>query len=55
MVVRVKNPRFEHTDRKNPQWPNWVKTAPQQINGECQASVRKQTVPKELFNLLNVG
>ena len=35
VFVRVKNPEFESTYRQYPQWPGWLKAAPQRINGEC--------------------
>ena len=53
VIVRVKNPKFEHTRRQNPKWPNWVRTVPQPVTGECQASVDKPIASKELFNSLN--
>ena len=42
VVVRMKNPQFEHADVENRQWPSWLalaNTALQQASGECQASL----------------
>lgn len=52
VVVRVRNPRFDHTGRQNPKWPNWVKTVPLPMTGECQASVDKPIVSQEFFESL---
>ena len=52
VVVRVKNPKFGEAGRQNPKWPNWVRTVPQPVSGECQPSPVKPFVSKEVFNLL---
>ena len=38
VVVRVKNPKFGEAGRQGPKWPNWVRTVPQPVSGECQPS-----------------
>ena len=52
VIVRVKNPKFEHTRRQNPKWPNWARTVPQPVTGECQTSVGQPSAAKELFSAL---
>lgn len=52
VVVRIKNPKFKHASRQNPTWPNWVRTEPQPVSGECQPSPVKPIVSKEVFNSL---
>ena len=52
VVVRVKNPRLGEAGRQSPKWPNWVRTVPQPVSGECQPSSIKPFVSKEVFNLL---
>ena len=48
MVVRMKNPEFEHADKEKRQWPGWLglaNMALQQASGECQASLLVEEAP----------
>ena len=65
VFMRVKNPRFDHARRQNPQWPDWVKTVPQPLNGECQSipliannltsQVSKSELRRRLEDILTFG
>ena len=48
VVVRMRNPGFEHADVEKRQWPSWlghINTALQQASGECQASLSVEEAP----------
>lgn len=52
VVVRIKNPQFQNAERQNPQWPNWPKTEPLQLSGECQPSGKKTSVAQSILRKL---
>jgi len=57
MIVRMKNPEFEHAEEDNRRWPSWlVNTVLQQASGECQARASVKEAPtsweREVFESL---